>query len=159
MTITIIAAMTKDRVIGKNNKLLWHISEDLQNFKEVTTGNTVIMGRKTFDSIGKPLPNRHNIVVSSKMESQEGVEIARDLKEAIHKAEEYGTEIFIIGGAQVYEQALPLADKMVLSYVKGSYDGDAFFPAFDESEWIVEEEKKFNDFVLRIYIRRKNNNA
>jgi len=160
MSITIIAALTKDRVIGKDNNLPWHISEDLQNFKKLTSGNTVVMGRKTYESIGKPLPNRKNIVVSRSVSSIEGVDVCSSLEDAIEKAKSYGKEIFIIGGASIYEMAIPLADKMYLSYVKVNYKGDTYFPKFDKDVWDVVSERTYNEgkdeeFNLVIY-KRKN---
>src|SRR3990172_3667599 len=133
--IAIIVAMDKNRVIGKNNKIPWHIAEEVKNFKKLTTGSTVIMGRKTFESIGKPLPKRNNIILSTSMSQIPGVDVCKTFDEGIIMAKSYGKDIFIIGGGTVYEQAIPFADKMYISYVKGEYDGDAFFPEFDEKEW------------------------
>ena len=154
MSIIIIAAMDKNRVIGVNNKLPWHLSEDLKNFKQLTSGNTVIMGRKTFESIGKPLPNRHNIVISSSMLLQEGMDVCASVQEAIKKARTYGKDIFIIGGASIFEQTIPLADKMYLSYVKKTHEGDAFFPAFNEKEWKVERRDDRGEFEFVVYTRK-----
>src|SRR3990172_100449 len=115
--MNIIVAMDKNRVIGKNNEIPWHISEEVMNFKKLTSGNTVIMGRKTFESIGRPLPDRNNIVVSTSMPQTAGIDVCNSFEESIIKAKSYGKDIFVIGGATVYEQALPLADKMYISYV------------------------------------------
>ena len=153
--MNIIAAMTKDRVIGKENKLIWNIPVDLKNFRNITSGNTVIMGRKTFESIGNPLPNRHNIVVSSSMQHVDGIDVCKDIKEALAKAKEYGKEIFIIGGSSIYRQTVPFADKMYISWVKKYYHGDAYFPDFDIVEWEVIEEKNFPEFDFVVYKRRK----
>ncbi len=152
--MSIIVAMDKNRVIGKNNRIPWHISEEVKNFKKLTTGNTVIMGRKTFESIGKPLPKRNNIVISSSMQQTQGIDVCKTIEEGIMKAKSYGKDIFIIGGGTVYEQTLSLADKMYISYVKGEYDGDAFFPEFDEKEWHIEKKEEFPDFELVIYVRK-----
>jgi len=154
MAIYIIAAMTKNRVIGKDNKLPWHISEDLKNFKRLTTGNTVIMGRKTFDSIGKPLPNRHNVVVSRSVSVIEGVDVCHSFEEAMEKAKSYGKDIFVIGGGSVYALALPIADKMFISHVKKEYDGDTFFPEFNEADWDVESSEDHEEFELVVYVRK-----
>jgi dihydrofolate reductase len=151
----IIAALTRKRVIGKDNKLLWTLPDDMKNFRNFTTGNTVVMGRKTFESIGKPLQNRHNIVITSSTASIPGVVCCKSLEEAIAKAKEYGKEIFIIGGASVYAQALPIADKMYLSFVKKDYEGDAYFPEFDENDWVVEKREDFPDFEFVAYSRKK----
>ena len=152
--ISIIAALTPNRVLGKDNKLIWHLSEDLKNFKRLTSGNTIIMGRKTFESIGKPLPNRNNIVISSSMPLTPGIEICSSLQQGITKAQTLKKDIFIIGGASIYQQALPLADKMYLSFLKKEYDGDVFFPQFNPEEWIVEEEETFPEFTFKIYRRK-----
>lgn len=153
--INIIAAMTMNRVIGKNNRLPWNISDDLKNFKRLTSGNTVIMGRKTFESIGRPLPNRNNIVLTSSMPETKGVIVCKTLGEAVIQAKEFGKEIFIIGGAGVYEQFLSLADRMYISYVKKDYEGDVLFPEFDEKDWVVESEQDFSEFKLVTFKRGK----
>jgi len=140
MALYLIAAMTKKRVIGKDNKLPWHISEDLKNFKRLTSGNTVIMGRKTFDSIGKPLPNRHNIVVSRSVSAIDGVDVCHSFEDAVEKAKSYGKDIFVIGGNSMYGLALPMADKMFISHVKKEYEGDAYFPDWNQDEWEVESQ-------------------
>ena len=152
--INIIVAMDKNRVIGKNNRIPWHISEEVKNFKELTSGNTVIMGRKTFESIGKPLPNRNNIVLSTSMSQLQGIDVCKTFEESIIRAKSYGKDIFIIGGAAVYEQAIPLAGKMFISYVKGEYDGDVYFPEFDEKEWHVEKKEAHSEFELLVYVRK-----
>ena len=152
--ITIIAALTKNHIIGNENRLIWNIPDDMKNFKKITSGNVVIMGRKTYDSIGKPLPNRHNIVISRSQKNIPGVDVCNTLADAIEKGKSYGKEIFIIGGASVYEQALPLADKMMLSWIKKEYEGDAFFPDFDEREWKIENGKTFDGFELVMYQRK-----
>lgn len=153
--ISLIAAMTKKHVIGKDNRLLWSIPEDMQNFRKLTMGNVVIMGRKTFESIGKPLPNRHNIVISRNNMNIDGVEIAKSVDEALKLGKNHHKDIYIIGGQQIYEQFLPFANTMHLSFVKKEHDGDVFFPAFDEKEWQVAEKKEFSDFEFREY-KRKN---
>ncbi len=152
--INIIVAMTKERVIGRENSLLWHISEDLKNFKKLTSGQAVIMGRKTYESMGKLLPNRHNIVVSSSMLQEKGIDVCRSLEEAIHTAQSYGQEIFVIGGESIYRQALPFAERMYISYVKNNYPGDAYFPEFNEEEWSITQKKDFNEFELIEYERK-----
>jgi dihydrofolate reductase len=152
---TIIAAMTAERIIGKDNSLPWHISEDLKLFKKITTGNSIIMGKNTYDSIGKPLPNRHNFVISSTMEKLPGLEVCRNLEEAIEKAEWYKKESFIIGGAKVYRQAIQIADKMYLSHIKKDYGGNIFFPEFDIHDWIIRERVDYPEFEWIHYQRKK----
>lgn len=153
--MNIIVAMSRNRVIGKDKKLLWHIPEDLKNFKKLTTGNTVIMGRKTFESIGKPLPNRQNIVISRSMKPKAGVDICPTMEKALAKAESYGKEVFVIGGGEIYKQTLPFAHRIYVSYVKETYEGDTFFPPFDEKEWMIIEQQQFKDFEYLVYEREE----
>lgn len=133
--ISIIAAIDNQRGIGKQNKLLWRIPADMKRFRKLTNGHPVIMGRKTYESIGKPLPNRVNIIVSrDNAYNVEGCIIAHSVPEAIEKAKEVDTEeVFIIGGAQIYTQALPYADKLYLTLVNSTFDADTFFPVFTSS--------------------------
>ncbi len=131
--ISIIAAISeKDRALGKDNKLIWRISDDLKRFKQLTTGHPVIMGRKTFESIGKPLPNRTNIIVTRNPEfTSEWCLVAHSLEDAIAKAREIDQqEIFILGGAEIYNQALPLTDKLYLTLINDKKDADVFFPDY-----------------------------
>lgn len=133
--INIIVAVAKNGVIGDKNSLLWHIREDMVHFRTLTSGHPVIMGRKTYDSIGRPLPKRTNVVITRDTELQiEGCTMAHSLEEAIalFDPEE---EIFIIGGAQIYTQALPLAHRIYLTVVEREYQGDTSFPAIDYSIW------------------------
>ena len=136
MIISIIAAVSDNNVIGKNNKLPWHLPEDLKRFKEVTSGHTVIMGRKTYESIGRPLPNRVNIVITRNKDFKpKGVKVVHSIEEALSLASEAGeTETFIIGGAEIYKQALPLANKIYLTRINKNYKGDAYFPELGK-EW------------------------
>ena len=149
--------MTKNRVIGKDNSLPWHIPEDLKNFKELTTENAVIMGRKTWESIPekfRPLPNRNNIVISRNMNSLEGIDVCSSVEEALEKAKSYDKEIFIIGGSSIYEQFLPLTDKMYISYLKEEYAGDTYFPNFNKEDWEIIERKDFAEFEFIVYERK-----
>ncbi|RKY02721.1 MAG: dihydrofolate reductase [Spirochaetes bacterium] len=134
MNISIIASISKNGVIGKNNRLPWHIPEDLKWFKKNTMGKTIIMGRKTFDSIGKPLPGRKNIVITrNKSLKIEGCEIYHSISQALKKLseEKKGEEIFIIGGESIYRETIALSNRLYLTIVDKEYDGDAFFPFFD----------------------------
>ena len=154
----IIAALTKGRVIGKNNWLPWDIPEELQHFRKTTENGTIIMGRRTYDSIGRPMPKRVNIVVSAhvKQVNNDSVIVCPTVEAAISKAETFGKQIFIIGGAQIFQQALDkkLVDKMYLSYIKKEYDGDTYFPEFDESEWTVESKEPHEQFEIVKYRRK-----
>ena len=149
----LIVAMTQDQVIGKNNDMPWHIPEDLKLFKRLTTGNTIIMGRNTFDSIGKPLPNRNNIVISSSMNQTDGMSIVRSINEALDTAQNFNTDIFFIGGATIYKEALLFVDNMHISWVKESYNGDTFFPSFIPEQWKVLKSKEYDNFTYMHYKR------
>ena len=132
--LSIIAAIAKNNAIGKDNQLLWHISEDLKYFKRITSGHTVIMGRKTFASIGRPLPNRTNIVISRTLQPTADVLIVPDVTAALqHISRE--EEAFVIGGGAIYREALPMAQKLYITYVDADYEADTFFPEIDLLQW------------------------
>jgi dihydrofolate reductase len=137
MNISLIAALAKNRVIGSQNDLPWRISEDLQFFKRVTLGKPVIMGRKTFDSIGKPLPKRRNIVITRNRDlSIAGAEVVHSLELALNlAAHENPEEIMVIGGGELYSQALLKANRLYLTYIDQDFEGDVRFPEIPESEW------------------------
>src|SRR5215510_11291877 len=128
--------MSLNRVIGAGNKIPWHLPQDFKWFKKMTTGQVIVMGRKTYESIGKPLPNRTTIVLSRSPLEIPGVSVVADLKEMCPLA---GREIFICGGAQIYEQALPLCSDLYLTLVKRTVEGDTFFPAF-EDKFVLKEQ-------------------
>ncbi|HTI57992.1 dihydrofolate reductase [Mucilaginibacter sp.] len=142
MTISAIVAIGENNAIGKNNQLLWHLPADLKHFRVVTSGHTIIMGRKTFDSVGKPLPNRRNIVVTRQDIKIEGCEVVKSIDEAITLCQgEY--EVFIGGGAEIYRLAMDKTDKIYLTIVHKAFDADTFFPDIDHKKWI---ETKREDF-------------
>ncbi|MDO8513521.1 MAG: dihydrofolate reductase [bacterium] len=130
--ISIIAAVAENLAIGKDNRLLWNIPEDLQHFKKITSGHPVIMGERTYYSIGRPLPNRTNIVLTDKKDLEiDGVSICHSIEEAVEIAKRADKEeIFFIGGGMVYKQALPIADKLYLTIVEGEFEADTFFPEY-----------------------------
>jgi dihydrofolate reductase len=132
--LSLVAAIGKNRELGFKNKLLWHLPDDFARFKEITTGHSIIMGRKTYESIGKPLPSRKNIIISRSKEFEApGGVVVHSLKEAI---EEVGRgEAFVIGGAEIYKMALPLANKIYLTCVNMETEADVFFPELGEGEW------------------------
>lgn len=135
--LSLIVATDTENGIGKNNQLLWHLPEDLKFFKRTTSGHTVIMGRKTFESIGKPLPNRRNLVISRQENLKiEGVEVYKNLEDAI-KACADENEAFVIGGGEIYQQALPITQKIYLTKVHHQFDADTFFPMLDAAQWEV----------------------
>ncbi len=132
--LSIIVAIAKNNAIGKDNQLLWHISEDLKYFKRVTSGHSIIMGRKTYASIGKPLPNRKNVVISTTLPPTEGLVLVPSIEKAI--IETAGEEeVFVIGGGAVYHETLPLAQRLYITFVEHSYEADTFFPEIDYSQW------------------------
>lgn len=168
--VSIVAAIGKNRELGKNNKLLWHIPEDLKRFKQLTSGHPIIMGRKTFESIGRPLPNRANIVITrdksfqchsglglktgpeglsrianapqNDEKTQTSCEVVYSLDEALRTVKENDQEeIFIIGGGQIFEQAMPLADRLYLTIVDATFDADVYFPDYSMFTKVISEEK------------------
>lgn len=143
MIISIIAALAKNNVIGKKNALPWNLPADLARFREITTGKPVIMGKNTYDSIGRPLPNRLNIVLSNDRNSKiEGCLVANSLEETLNYV--LGAEeVMIIGGASIYKQFLPVAARMYLTRIHHDFEGDVYFPEFDEKEW---QENSREDF-------------
>ncbi len=142
------------KVIGKDNQLPWDIPEELAQFRRLTLNSTVIMGRRTYDSIGRPMPKRHNIVVSRHPRDDTRVEWATSVEEAVERAKEYDEDIFIIGGAEIYRQGIPFADMMYLSFINDEYEGDTYFPEWDESEWFVEKREDHEDFEFVVYRRK-----
>lgn len=140
--VSIIVAIAQNGVIGDKNALLWHISEDLKNFKATTSGHPVVMGRKTFESLGRPLPNRTNVVITRQRIEIPGCTVVHSLQEALalFPAEE---EVFVIGGAQIYAQALEVADRFYLTRVFHDYEGDTSFPVWDESLWRLTASESF----------------
>lgn len=133
--MNIIVAVAKNNAIGKNNNLLWHIKEDLVYFKKTTLSATVVMGRKTFESIGKPLPGRRNVVVSKTMNEIEGIEIFRSIDQALDSCSS-NEEVFIIGGGEIYKQSISLVQRIFLTIVDVNIpDADTFFPELDMSQW------------------------
>lgn len=142
MTISLIVAVSSNNVIGKNNQLIWHLPADMKHFKLLTTGHAVFMGRKTYDSIGKPLPNRRNIVISRTVKKIEGCEVVASV-EAGFKLCAGQEKVYIIGGAEIYREALPLASQIELTRVHQDFDGDTFFPEINPKQW---QEIKWEDF-------------
>ena len=140
MQISLIVAFTQNRVIGEDNQMPWHLPRDLAWFKRNTLNKPVIMGRKTFESIGRPLPNRNNIVLSRQPFIYDGVQWADSLQTALSFCENEA-EVMIIGGGELFKQSLPMADKLYLTEIQTALDGDTFFPQIDFNQWkIVEEE-------------------
>nr|AIA16918.1 Dihydrofolate reductase [uncultured bacterium] len=165
MIVSLIAAASDNNVIGKDNWMPWHLPAELAYFRDVTRGKPVIMGRKTLDAMGRPMPKRHNIVVSRQQDLQvEGVDTAHSVEEAIElTTKDAMEEIFVIGGEQIYSAFLPHADRIYLTRVHTNIEGgEAFFPEFDENEWsITKNERHEADmenplaFTVLVYERKK----
>ena len=159
--IILIAAVAENNSLGKDNQIIWHLPDDFQRFKQLTTGHHIIMGRKTFESFPKPLPNRTHVVISrQKNYNPEGCIVVSNLADAlaISPNEE---DIFIIGGAQIYELALPFCDKLELTRVHQTFEADAFFPQINLSKWNLvskehhsKDEKHLVDFTYETYMRK-----
>lgn len=133
--LSIIVAMARNRVIGVDNKLPWHIPGELKYFKGLTMGHHIIMGRKTYESIGRPLPGRITVIVSRDPDyHQEGCLVAHSLDEAVELAGK-DEEVFFVGGSSLYQQALPRVDRLYITEIQADYDGDAHFPSFDRQQW------------------------
>lgn len=140
-----IAAIGNNRELGFNNQMLWHIKEDFKHFKETTMGHTLLMGRKTFESIGRPLPGRRTMILTrDKTYSQKDCITVHDFDQAVTLAKDHQEEhLFIAGGGEIYKQALPLCDQLILSHVDYSGEADTFFPEVDDSNWRLESEVLF----------------
>ena len=160
--IILIAAISKNNEIGKSNQLLWHLPDDFKRFKTLTTGHYIIMGRKTFESFPKPLPNRtHIIITRQKNYAVENCIVVSSLEEAI-KVCPKNEDIYIIGGGEIYKQSIDFADKLEITLVDNDFEADTFFPEIDENKWKLDfeefhpkDEKHLYDFTFLTYILRK----
>jgi dihydrofolate reductase len=140
--ITIVVAIAQNHAIGKNNQLLWNLPKDLKHFKDITTGHTVIMGRKTYDSVGKPLPKRRNIIITRQDIAIEGCEVVPSIEDALALCADE-EEVFIVGGAEIYRQSMHLTNRIYLTIVKKDFEADSFFPPIDDKEWKTIEKEDF----------------
>ena len=155
--------MGLNREIGVDNQLPWHLPKDLKHFKEITSGHPIIMGRKTYESIGKPLPNRTNIVISRKKDwFEEGILIVGSIKEAIKFGQKIDEDIFIIGGGNIFEQTMDIADKLEVTEIKTNIEADTFFPKIEPKIWTKtdevcheKDEKNNFDFCFQTFQRGK----
>ncbi|MDR9374880.1 MAG: dihydrofolate reductase [Schleiferiaceae bacterium] len=162
MNLTMIAALAENRVIGKDNQLIWRFPNDLKRFKKLTLGHHVLMGRKTFESVNRPLPGRTNVVITQQKDYQApGCIVVHTLEEALRKAEN-DPQPFVIGGAKIYELALPYTDSMELTYIHHAYKGDTYFPEWDPQKWQLTareahpaDEKHPHAFEYRTYQKAK----
>ncbi|MFC7060394.1 dihydrofolate reductase [Halobacillus seohaensis] len=162
--ISFVFAMDKNQLIGKDNDLPWYIPRDFKFFKETTWGETIIMGRKTFESFGKPLPERNHIIITSDPDYEvDGCDVYHSIDDIIRLNETYSDkEWFVIGGSVLFEKMLPFADRMYMTYIDYAFDGDTYFPEYEEADWqLIEEtkgkkdEKNPYDYYFRIYNRVK----
>lgn len=162
MILSIVVATGKNGEIGKDNRLLWHLPADMKYFKSLTTGHPIIMGRHTYESIGRPLPNRRNIVITRQKDLQIiGVEVVNSLEEAMALVKD-DPEIMVIGGADVYKQALPLAQRIYITRVNATLEADRFFPTFNANDWNIQvnidhpaDEKNIHAMTFQL-LERKN---
>ena len=147
----LIAAVAANRAIGRNNELLQRLPEDMKFFRSVTLNHTCVMGRKTYESIGRPLPHRQNIILTRQPHyTAEGCTVVRNIERVL----ELSPKVFIIGGEQIYRAFLPHADTLLLTHLDGSWEGDAFFPAWDEAQWKCISERRGTDCTFREYKRK-----
>jgi dihydrofolate reductase len=153
--VSVVAALARNRVIGAGNRLPWRLPEDLKRFKRLTMGAPVIMGRRTHQSIDRPLPGRRNIVVTRQAGARwDGCEVAHSLDEAIALAGD-APEVFVIGGAELYAAALPRADRLYLTLIDADYEGDTLFPAFDPADWRETAREPAAGFAFVTYERAR----
>jgi dihydrofolate reductase len=156
----LIAATSQNNALGKDNKIIWHLPDDFKRFKELTSGHHIIMGRKTFESFPKPLPNRTHVVITrQKNYNPEGCIVVNSIEEAFEICPK-NEDVFLIGGAEIYKLGLPFTDKIELTYINETFEADAFLPEIDFSEWKLtneefhpKDEKHVHDFSFRSFIR------
>lgn len=159
--ITLIAAVAENNALGKDNQLLWHLPDDFKRFKNITSGHHIIMGRKTFESFPKPLPNRTHVIITRQKDYQpEGCLIVDSLEKAISVCPK-DEELFIIGGGEIYKQSIEMADKLDITRVHHTFDADTFFPEIDLTKWKLTSEeyhpkdkKHHFDFTFETYLRK-----
>ncbi|MFJ7975387.1 dihydrofolate reductase [Peribacillus sp. JNUCC 23] len=156
--ISFMFAMDENRIIGKDNTLPWYLPADLQYFKKVTMGHPILMGRKTYESIGKPLPGRENIILTRNADyQQEGITVISDMKEAVAYADALDEEVFVIGGAEIFQQLISDCKRLYITQIHHSFEGDTYFPELNMSKWqtvskttgIVDEKNKYpHEFIV-----------
>ena len=158
MNLSIIVAMSKNRVIGKDNDMPWHLSEDLKNFKKITIGKTVIMGRLTYKSIGRPLPGRKNIILSRNLKDEKVV-VSDNLNSILEKLKNE-EEVFIIGGEDIYKQTIKMVNKLYVTTIEDEVEGDKYFPELDFSRWKLIHQSNYkknknnsHNFKSEVYVK------
>lgn len=150
----IIAAMTEDRVIGSGPGMPWHVPEEYHQYLRFIEGQTVIIGRKSFEIFGDDLTCENTIVVSGSLQQTPNIHICVSFDDAVQRSSQFDKTVFIAGGASMYQRGIPLAERMYLSTIKGEFPGDTYFPEFDQHVWTVEKEEPHEAFVFRIYRRK-----
>lgn len=152
--VVLVAAMARGNVIGADGGMPWHLPEDLRRFKSLTLGRPMVMGRRTFDSIGRPLPGRTSIVVTRDPDwTHPGVHTVAGVDDGLDLAGELSAEVMVIGGGQIYSQALPVADRLEITHIDREVDGDTFFPTIDPEVWIVDTQEPHDGFCFTGYRR------
>nr|WP_309100649.1 dihydrofolate reductase [Fredinandcohnia onubensis] len=159
--ISLLVAMDKNQLIGKDNDLPWRLPADLAYFKRVTMGHPIIMGRKTYDSIGRPLPGRENIIVTRDTSYKaEGCKVIHSIEEIVKMNQQTDQELFVIGGAEIFKEILPHSDRLFITEINEEFEGDTYFPAFNKTEWKVisdekgiKDEKNLYDYTFLVYER------
>ena len=151
---SIIVAYDKNKLIGNDNKIPWNYKEDLKYFKDTTINKTVVMGRKTYESIGKPLEKRKNIVISKTLKEITGIKIFDSVDSVISKYKDVKEEIFIIGGANIYKQFINVVDKLYITEINKEFKGDTYFIEFNKDDFILTKEKNLNELSFKVYVRK-----
>lgn len=155
LELAIIVAMTSEQVIGIDGRMPWHLTDELKQFKKLTKNSSVIMGRRTYESIDSPLQDRNMIVLSRSVSRLHGASVCKSIMEALTLAMKAERPIFILGGKEVYQKTLPIANELHISWIKKPYPGDIYFPDFDFFKWKEVKRQDFNEFVYVKYLRRK----
>lgn len=163
MMLSIIVAFDRNRTIGKDNQLPWHLPRDLANFKKVTMGHPIVMGRKTYESIGRPLPGRENIILTrNRSYEADGCKIIHTIDDLRQIKQQYNDELFILGGAEIFKEVLPEVDRLYVTYIDAEFVGDTFFPEVDLNEWKeisrekgIKDENNPYDYEFIVYERRQ----
>jgi len=150
----IIGAMTRDRVIGRGDGMPWDVPEEYEHFRRLVAGETIVIGRRSYEIFGKSLTSAHTVVVSRSATELPGAVVVPTIDEALRVADGFGLAVYSAGGASIYEQTIPRADAMYLSYIKGDFTGDAHFPDFDEAQWRVERREDHPRFEFVVYRRK-----
>ena len=150
----IIGAMTRSRVIGSGDGMPWDVPEEYEHFLELVAGQTIVIGRRSYEIFGRSLTSAHNVVVSRSATSLPGALVVPTIDDALREAAAFGRTVFSAGGASVYAQTIPRAEAMYLSYIEGEFSGDAYFPDFDERQWTVERRERHERFEFVVYRRR-----